>query len=221
LLLLVGILTVLCILAPLMMKRRRKSNSKTTYPLVLYFLSIGFGFMLIEISQMQRLIIFLGHPSYGLSVVLFTLLLAGGIGSFLVSGASGSHSSGGKIRLTALILLLLMAGASTPILAQLFQASSTPLRVLVSVFLLFIPGLFMGMAFPLGMIAAASETDSIKSWLWGINGATSVFASVLAMVISLTYGISVTFWCGVSFYLLALLALKITTKAQRPLRITN
>ena len=35
-------------------------------PPVTYFCAIGMGFMLIEISQMQRLMVFLGHPVYGL-----------------------------------------------------------------------------------------------------------------------------------------------------------
>ena len=47
-------------------------------PLLVFFVAIGLGFMLIETSQMQRLIITLGHPTYGLSVVLFALLLSSG-----------------------------------------------------------------------------------------------------------------------------------------------
>ena len=53
-------------------------------PPVVYFCAIGMGFMLIEISQMQRLMVFLGHPVYRLGVVLFTILLFGGIGSVTV-----------------------------------------------------------------------------------------------------------------------------------------
>ena len=56
----------------------------TLAPPVGYFCAIGMGFMLIEISQMQRLMVFLGHPVYGLSVVLFTILLFSGIGSATV-----------------------------------------------------------------------------------------------------------------------------------------
>jgi len=46
------------------------------------FVCIGLGFMFVEISQMQRLMVFLGHPTYALSVVLFTLLAGTGLGSF-------------------------------------------------------------------------------------------------------------------------------------------
>ena len=60
----------------------------TLTPPVTYFCAIGIGFMLIEISQMQRLMVFLGHPVYGLSVVLFTILLFSGLGSTTVGARS-------------------------------------------------------------------------------------------------------------------------------------
>ena len=71
------------VVVPFIRLARRMPLSTLTPP-VAYFCAIGMGFMLIEISQMQRLMVFLGHPVYGLSVVLFTILLFGGIGSTTV-----------------------------------------------------------------------------------------------------------------------------------------
>ncbi len=71
------------------------------------FIAIGLGFMLIETSQMQRLIIALSHPTYDLSVVLFSLLLSSGLGSYLTSGVS--EVAGGPVgrrRLVALVMVL-------------------------------------------------------------------------------------------------------------------
>src|SRR5262249_30818982 len=75
LLITVIVLTVACILVPLWLTSGR-TPGKGAGPLLCYFAAIGLGFMLIEISQMQRLTIFLGHPIYSLSVVLFTLLVS-------------------------------------------------------------------------------------------------------------------------------------------------
>ncbi len=69
--------------------------------------------------------------------------------------------------------------------------------------ILFPIGVFMGTAFPLGMRAAAARSPSLTPWLWGINGATSVCASVVAVIISLGAGISASFWAGWVCYLLA------------------
>ena len=78
---LLGIVTALsaiAILAPLGLKRRvRKAQSVR---LMIYFAAIGLAFMMVEIGQLERLIVFLGHPIYGLTVVLFVLLLASSLG---------------------------------------------------------------------------------------------------------------------------------------------
>jgi hypothetical protein len=62
------------------------------------------------------------------------------------------------------------------------------------------------MAFPLGMKAAQASAADLAPWLWGINGATSVCASVIAIVIAINAGVGTTFWAGTAFYVLALLA---------------
>ncbi len=70
----VTVLTVLCIVVPLLLTRRGDSV-RGAMPLFLFFAAIGLGFMLVEVSQLERLMVFLGHPTYSLSTVLFTLLL--------------------------------------------------------------------------------------------------------------------------------------------------
>jgi hypothetical protein len=80
--------------------------------------------------------------------------------------------------------------------------------------ILFPIGFFMGMAFPLGMKAAAVRSSALAPWLWGINGATSVCASVLAMVIAVSAGISISFWTGFFSYCIALLAFLAVKRAN-------
>lgn len=64
-------------------------------------------------------------------------------------------------------------------------------------------GFFMGMAFPMGMKQALRRGEALGPWLWGVNGATSVCASVLAVALALTAGISAAFWIGVGCYAVA------------------
>src|SRR4030095_2384504 len=75
----VTLMTAACILLPLVRTRHTVDLQGAT-PHLVYFAAIGFGFMLVEISQLQRLTIFLGHPAYSLSVVLFSLLVSSGFG---------------------------------------------------------------------------------------------------------------------------------------------
>ncbi len=206
LLLIVTVLTLLCILVPLLMTAE-KSSLRGTLPLLFYFAMIGLGFMFIEISQMQRLSIFLGHPVYGLSVVLFTLLLASGVGSFMVgSGSVDTVDHQGKTRLFVLIGTLILIGLFTPSLVRKFEVCGTPVRIMISMLVLTPMGITMGMAFPLGMRLAGKYSSSLTPWLWGINGATSVYASVLAVIVAISFGVSASYWTGLVCYFGAFVA---------------
>jgi hypothetical protein len=210
--LLVGVLvlTVLCIGVPLALARIGLARADAA--LLCFFAAIGLGFMLIEISMLQRLIIFLGHPIYSLSVILFVLLVAGGIGSRLSARVPDERlRTGGIRRLALLVAILAVAGLAMVPLVTGFQASETPVRIAVSGGLMASIGLFMGMAFPLGMRVAMASRPQIAPWLWGVNGATSVVASVLAVVIAMAFGISASFWSGVLCYLAAIAAFAFAT----------
>ncbi len=199
-------LTSLCIIVPLILTTKKEILRGSTC-LFIFFACIGLGYMLVEISQMQRLIVFLGHPIYGLSVVLFTLLLASGLGSFVTQVISGSSlRSSGIMRLFLLLCTLGIFGVLTPSTLKIFQGSITSLRILIAMGILFPLGLFMGMAFPLGMRIASLKSATLTPWLWGINGSTSVCASVLAVVIALSKGITASFWVGFVCYAIAFLA---------------
>ncbi len=206
LLVVVVVLTGLCIVVPLAMTTER-SDLRGSVPLLVFFASIGLGFMFVEISQLQRLIVFLGHPTYSLSVVLFSLLVSSGVGSYLTGMVEGRGATAPTVRLFLLLLAVLFVfGIVSPGVIRAYDGSTTTVRVLLVTAMLSPLGLLMGMAFPLGMRLASGRTPGLTPWLWGINGATSVCASVLAIVIALSSSISAAFWTGVGCYAAAVLA---------------
>jgi hypothetical protein len=140
--------------------------------------------------------------------VLFALLVSSGIGSYMTKGVDGA-AMGGAIarRMGVLLVLLIVTGIATPLFTREFVSSATPLRVGIALLLLMPAGLFMGMCFPMGMKAAAGQREDITAWLWGINGAMSVVASVLSVVIAMSFGISVAWWTGVACYAAAMVAM--------------
>jgi len=210
-------LTLACIVLPL--RLTYKGNAlRGTFPLFMFFGSIGIGFMMVEISQMQRLIIFLGHPTYGLSVVLFSLLLSSGLGSLMTRTVRSAQVTGSAtLRLGLLLALLLVFGEVTPGAIVTFRGATTILRILVAVSILFPLGVFMGMALPLGMKLASADFEAVTPWLWGVNGATSVCASVAAVAIAMSAGITASFWTGAGCYAVALSAFaKACRRARHP-----
>jgi len=206
-------LTVLCTVVPVRLTLTG-AEVRQHLPLLGYFAAIGFGFMFVEISQMQRLIIFLGHPTYGLSVVLFSLLVSSGLGSLSTSRLDVSEGRrGARLRFALLLAALIAFGLLTPHLITWARGESTPVRILLSVAILVPLGFVMGMAFPIGMKLAAQQSEKLTPCLWGINGATSVCASVLAVVIALSAGITASFWTGFGCYVVGVGAV-----ARRPAR---
>src|SRR5579871_1732006 len=189
--------TVFLVILPLQ-KYVPLGTASAALPNLLYFGCIGLGFMLIELSQMQRLMIFLGHPVYGLSVVLFTLLLSAGLGSYTVSGTPAPQRP--FIRPAALCILLVAMALATGIVTEYAKYQDTALRIAISVALLVPSGMAMGIMFPLGIALSKSRFAGLLPWFWGINGAMSVLASVGGMVLSMQYGISGTYWVGVACY---------------------
>jgi hypothetical protein len=99
-----------------------------------------------------------------------------------------------------LIPLLIAFGFVTPIVVHHFDSATTPLRILTATAILAPMGLAMGMPFPIGMKVVSTWPDAPTPLFWGINGATSVCASVLAVAIALSWGISAAFWVGCICY---------------------
>ena len=77
---------------------------------------------------------------------------------------------------------------------------STPVRIAATVALLAPIGLVLGMAYPLGIRVLTGTGAGLVPWAWGINGALSVVASVLAIYLSSRIGFSATLLTGVAAY---------------------
>jgi hypothetical protein len=194
----VTLLTTVAIVLPLAFRRRVREAYSVR--LMTYFAAIGLAFMMVEIGQLERLIVFLGHPIYGLTVVLFVLLMASSFGS-LCSYRMAKWFWLLPAVLAAFILI-------SPSVTRSLTIASTPVRILVSAVLLFPSGFFMGMAFPLGVKKALSSHERAPTaWYWGINGAFSVISSVLAVVVAVFWGVTVTLLVGLGAYIVGLIAL--------------
>lgn len=184
--------------------RNQKAAFRGAKPFVLYFTGIGLGFMFIEIAVMQWLMIFLGHPVYALSVILFTLLLFSGIGSYLVSVRDVTAKSY-WVRPLVLCAVLAALISAMPVLREMFTGYGTAARIVVSVLMLMPAALCMGMMFPLGVAAAKTRHAQLLPWFWALNGAASVFASIFAVIVAMHYGASSSYMLGMAAYAMCVL----------------
>jgi hypothetical protein len=203
------------ILLPLLVTTKR-GDHRGMGPFYLYFSGIGLGFLLVELSQLQRLSIFLGNPTYGLTVVLFSVLLFSGLGSMLTERFVRVTSARSVLVPLLMLLVVIVAfGAATPLIIRHFESATTAARIAVSIGVLAPISLPMGMPFVIGMRAATSRPDTPTAFLWGINGATSVCASVVGVLIAIWFRISTAFWLGAAAYLVAGLAMVVILRGLR------
>jgi len=207
LLLVVMMLTVATVLAPLLLfARRQGETSSGSGRLVLYFVSIGLAFMLLEMPLMQRFMLLLGHPTYALAVVLFSILLFSSLGSYSTQGLAGPSTRRRlRLALTGMLVLGAIHLLALPRLVPRLVGLPLALRILCTVLLVGPLGLLMGMPFPLGMAVAREQNVGMIPWLWAANGSASVLSSVLAVALATTEGFSVAMAVGLLAYLTALL----------------
>src|SRR6185312_15800538 len=173
----VTVLTVVCVGFPLAWKTSKK-DLEGSGPWLGFFFAIGLGFMFVEVSQMQRLMVLLGKPTYALSVVLFTLLVGSGTGSLLFPRLVDKGTLTPRSALGITIGVLAFVGLLTPTIIHALVAASTPVRIGAAAGMLLPMGFVMGLPFPLGLRGAAKRSGLVP-WLWGVNGAASVLCSVL------------------------------------------
>jgi hypothetical protein len=184
---------------------------------LLYFVAVGLGYIMVEIAFIQRFVLFLGHPTYALTVVIFLLMLSSGAGS-LCSRRWLPRTQLAWMPITLVVLALLVDVFFLPQWLAAWVGLGFYYRIVISGLLLAPLGFVMGMPFPTGLRALAvgpgvevsgalSDADNAVEWAWAMNAAASVLGSVLAMVIAIQFGLNVTLACGVAVYLLALLLL--------------
>jgi hypothetical protein len=172
----------------------RKKDQLLIY--LVYFGLLGFAFLLVEIPLIQGFILYLGHPAYALTSVLFTLLLFSGFGSW-TSKRIPAH-----LALGILVVLLLLIPMILPDITNATLGFSLPVRIGLTIIMLAPIGFLMGIPFPAGInLVAEMEKHSLTiPWIWGVNGSTSVVASVLAALIALSFGFSWVFRLGALCY---------------------
>lgn len=211
LLVIVLILTAICLFLPLAVKRGEPRPAGTKNGIFLfYFLCLGLGYLLVEIPLMQQFILLLGHPVHALTVVLFALLVGSGLGSFLSEKIPDRYVAFSV--LAAAVIIVAYRFILPPTLAAALGMSHTA-RVLLSVALLAPPGIVMGMPFPSGVRVLGRSGVAMMPWVWAVNGATSVCASVLATLLAISFGYSAVLLGGATTYAVAFIALTVAGRS--------
>jgi hypothetical protein len=201
------ILAVIFLLGPLLFMKigDLKTNRSSKLIILLYFAALGLGFILIEIAMMQKFILFLGHPIYALGVILASLLVFSGIGSYTTDKIKKEDLKKciGKNLIYLIVLVLIYLAILQPIFTA-FIGNALTLRIIIAIILLCPLGIVMGRFFPLGIKYIDEDYHQMIPWAWSVNGTTSVVGSVVAILLAINLGFNLTILIGLIAYLFTL-----------------
>jgi hypothetical protein len=185
----------------------RKSSEKSSlkvFSIVIYFASLGAGFILIELVLLQKLILLLGNPTTTFAILLFTMLLSSGIGSLVSTRFVKIGIKNITFVITGIVAIGFLYVVMLPNVIYSVISEDFAVKVIVSIAILIPIGFLMGMPLPTGMRVLKSHLPTYIPWMWAINGAFSVLGAVLSVVIGILYGASYAMGMGILIYLAAL-----------------
>lgn len=208
------ILTIATIILPLVIKTKKTSfANKYFLAAALYFSFIGSGFIVLEMALIQKLIVFLGRPTYALGILLFSIILSTGIGSLLSEKITPVHKKTRILLLPALTAFVILAYSYIlPVVMTRMVTMPTPGKIITSILFVFPVGILLGLFFPLGLKLAQRHLPRHTPWFWALNGTFSVLFSAVTVFISIYLGITYNFYLAALFYITLLPLLKILDK---------
>jgi hypothetical protein len=196
--------TLLVLVLPPVVLGTRLPREHGVLGFLLYFLFIGCGYILIEVGLVQKFVLFLGHPTHALTVVIFSMLVSSGFGSYASGRVVGKQESRlikvlGCAALCAAVLALVLSGLLSSLVGL-----PLPLKMALTVVLIAPLGFLMGMPFPTGLQRLEEWHAPSVRWAWSLNAAASVLGSVGALMCSIYLGLIQTLMIGGLLYVAAL-----------------
>jgi hypothetical protein len=198
------IATALILVLPRLLLGSRLPADRSILTFLWYFLLIGAGYILIQVALIQKFVLFLGHPTYALSVIIFSMLVSGGAGSFASKWVIGSRE--GRLRWVFIgvsVLVVIVAFAVAPVTGGLVGLPLA-VKVLLTIAMIAAPAFLMGMPFPTGLRLLERAHHGSVRWAWALNAASSVLGSAAAIFLAIYIGLRATLVVGAGFYVMAL-----------------
>jgi len=181
-----------------------------------YFICLGAGYILIQVALIQKFVLLLGHPTYALVVIVFSMLVASGAGSFFSRRVvQGDDARLMRVLVAIAILVAALAFGARP-LTQTAAVWPLPAKMLITVLAIAPAAFLMGMPFPSGLRRLEHAHAPSVRWAWSLNAAASVLGSAAAIFLAIYIGLRATLLVGGALYLCALLIVAVTKSIRQP-----
>jgi len=209
------------ILLPLKLLKKKENVKAKVQPnekpfdrkFLVYFGCLGFGYITLQICMIQKFTLLLGQPVFTLLTVVSTMLVASGIGSYY---STKLFTNNKKIIFIIIGVYAAAIGLLNPILFTAFAHFALPVRIILSIILIFPLGFLMGMPFPTGLSLINEEQKKFIPLAWGVNGFFSVIGTVTAMILAMTTGFQFVFILSGAIYILAMFLISNKFNTNKP-----
>jgi hypothetical protein len=202
------VFAILFILIPLFFSSTGRARWRGEFTSLFYFSCLGAGFIIIELTFIQVFMKLIGYPLYTYSVVIFTMLLAAGLGSAAAERLGISATNRWPVPYVGTLLFGGLVWIVHPYVFDAFLASSIFVRALIAGVMIFPMSFFMGMAFPLGILAIKDKPAGAVAWAWGMNGLFTTIGALGSVLLAIFVGFKATLLIAFAIYLAAGLAFR-------------
>ncbi|MDP9114496.1 MAG: hypothetical protein M3O20_12555 [Acidobacteriota bacterium] len=206
--------TLLIVILPRLLLGTRLPKQQGVFLFLMYFLCLGAGYILIQVALIQKFVLLLGHPTYALTVIVFSMLVASGAGSFWSRRVIAGNDTRLMRVLAGVAVLVAVLAFAAPALTAGAVSWPLPAKMLITALAIAPAAFFMGMPFPSGLRRLEERHSPSVRWAWSLNAAASVLGSGGAIVLAIYTGLQATLLFGGALYLIALLVI-LATRLQR------
>ena len=197
------VFAILFTIIPLLFAKtgREKWEGKSNF--LVYFSCLGLGFIVFELVFIQIFMKLIGYPLYAYTTVLFTFLFGAGVGSHFSERLKLIEKGRIWLPYVGIAITTILLVVYQQVLFDLFLQFGIVVRVLISIMMIFPLAFFLGMPFPLGVLAIQHKPAGTVAWAWAFNGLFTVAGGIFAAIFSVYFGFQVTMLVALSAYVLA------------------
>lgn len=206
--------TALVLVLPPLMLGTRLPVERGIRRYLLYFVCLGAGYILIQVALIQKFVLFLGHPTYALVVIVFAMLVSSGAGSYMSRRLVRADDGRLQVVLGSISALVALLAVSAGVITD--GAVGWPLwvKMAVSVVMIAPAGFCMGIPFPAGLARLEGWHKPSVRWAWSLNSASSVLGSASAIFLAIYLGLREAMLIGAALYVAALLLIRGTARTR-------
>jgi len=190
------------LLVPLAAPWRIRGRATGMLRPIIYFPSLGLGFLFIEIYLIGQASLWLHDRTNGFALVLTGMLVFSGLGSLFADRMYRAPRRAMAVAMLIAVawIIAVLIGLRPLMLATL--SLPWPVRAVLVLAVAAPVSLALGLPFPLGLSRLGG--GGMLPWAWALNGAFSVVATPLANLVARDAGFDRVLFCAALLYVLAL-----------------